>query len=54
MTGQDPHVHVTPGGLSFATHMCYLLFGWIPCFLGWVIWPFHARRARRRATLTIG
>lgn len=32
---------VTSSGLPIWMHLCYLFLGWIPCFLGWVIWPIH-------------
>lgn len=32
---------VTTGGLPVWMHLCYLFLGWMPCFLGWVLWPIH-------------
>lgn len=41
---------VTNAGLPIWMHLCYGLLGWIPCFIGWVIWPIHWWFAKSKAT----
>jgi hypothetical protein len=39
---------VTKAGLPVWVHVLYATLGWIPCFLGWVVWPFHWWFAQRK------
>jgi hypothetical protein len=41
---------VTSGGLPVWVHVLYGTLGWIPCFLGWIIWPIHWWFAQRKST----
>jgi len=49
---QQTHV-VSSTGLPTWMHMCYLFLGWIPCFLGWIIWPIHWWFAKSKSKATI-
>ena len=41
---------VSTSGLPVWMHVCYATLGWIPCFLGWIIWPIHWWFAKSKTT----
>jgi hypothetical protein len=42
----------TRGGLPVWVHLLYGFLGWIPCFLGWIIWPIHWWFAQKKSVTT--
>lgn len=46
-------VHTTVStGLPIWMHVLYATLGWIPCFIGWIIWPIHWWFAQSKAKTT--
>ena len=45
---QRPRKVVHRSGLPMSTHLMYAFLGWIPCGLGWIIWPIHWWFARKK------